>query len=494
MSIEDCSYSETRNNRMKKSIEKITYCFVIIAALFVSFVSFVEPLVMKDINITKVILVLLCYAAVFAGSLTLFRQLSERVLYYLIIAGIFAAVIVQIYIVFHMRLVPKVDLNHIYDYCVDMVETGKISFGESKYFAYNTNNIPLAIVIYYVFRMAAFTGMDYRIAAGLFNVLLILVMYVSAFLILKKVTTIRTTAVYMALLLTNPSFYAYASYYYTDTISAGLVMAAVCFIIYGCYKKKNHWKMIHFLAAGFLIGFATCIRVTSIFIVLAVGVWILLNKYWKKLLTLGIPLVCGLLIFQLAWGGVYRYHVDMDTYDSAITIEHFLMMGSHGNGTYSVKDMRFTRSFPTHEEKVENNKKVYLEHLRENGVLGNLKLAIKKEAIVWGIGTHGYTQYTKNVVEKTTCYDWLVGKKSGLFRTYMQAYNIVLYVLILSGVCCTFRKKKTDKYSWILAIYWCGALVFYIFWEAHPRQSVSILPLLTMLAVPWIERSCIVRD
>ena len=95
-------------------------------------------------------------------------------------------------------------------------------------------------------------------------------------------------------------------------------------------------------------------------------------------------------------------------------------------------------------------KKVYLEHLRENGVLGNLKLAIKKEAIVWGIGTHGYTQYTKNVVEKTTCYDWLVGKKSGLFRTYMQAYNIVLYVLILSGVCCTFRKKKTDKYSWIL--------------------------------------------
>ena len=78
---------------MKKSIEKITYCFVIIAALFVSFVSFVEPLVMKDINITKVILVLLCYAAVFAGSLTLFRRLSERTLYYLTIAGIFAAVI-----------------------------------------------------------------------------------------------------------------------------------------------------------------------------------------------------------------------------------------------------------------------------------------------------------------------------------------------------------------------------------------------------------------
>ena len=68
MSIEDCSYSETRNNRMKKSIEKITYCFVIIAALFVSFVSFVEPLVMKDINITKVILVLLCYCLLYTST------------------------------------------------------------------------------------------------------------------------------------------------------------------------------------------------------------------------------------------------------------------------------------------------------------------------------------------------------------------------------------------------------------------------------------------
>ncbi len=273
-------------------------------------------------------------------------------------------------------------------------------------------------------------------------------MYVAAFLILKKVTTIRTTVVYMALLLTNPAFYVYAPYYYTDTISAGLLMAGVCFFIYGCDKKKRHWKVIHFLIGGFLLGFATCIRVTSIFILLAAGVCVLLKRQWKQLFTLGIPLLCGFLIFQAAWSGVYHYHVDMDTYDSAITVEH----------------------------------------LRENGVLGNLKLMIKKEAIVWGFGTHGYTQYTENVVEKTACYEWLAGEKSSLFKAYMQAYNIILYILILAGVLCTLHKRETDKYSWILAIYWCGALVFYIFWEAHPRQSVSILPLLNMIAVPWIER------
>ena len=457
------------------------------AALFVILASLVEPVVVKDVNITKVLAGIVCYAAVLIGVLTLSRKLSESVLSRLIIAGIFLASIAQIYIVFHMQLVPKVDLIHIYDQCAEMVETGKTSFGGSEYFAYNTNNIPLAIVIYYVFRVAAFVGVDFRIAGGLFNVLFLFIMYVAAFLILKKVTTVRTSFVYMAVLLTNPAFYAYASYYYTDIISAGMVMGGVCFIIYGCNKEKTLWKIIHFLIAGVLIGFATCIRVTSIFILLAIIVWILLNKYWKKLLTLVIPVLCGLLIFQMAWSALYNYHVDMDTYDSAITVEHFLMMGSHDEGTYDAADVKFTHSFPTHEEKVANNKKAYFEHLRENGVLGNLKLVIKKEAILWGIGAHGYSQYTENVVKKTACYDWIVGKKSALFRTYMQAYNIILYVLILMGVFCALHKKKSDKYSWILAIYWCGALVFYIFWEAHPRHSVSMLPLLTMLAVPWIE-------
>lgn len=472
---------------MKKTIEKITYCFVIIAALFVILASLVEPIVVKDVNIIKVLLVLICYIALFVGILELSRKLSESVLSHLIIAGIILASIVQIYIVFHMQLVPKVDLIHIYDQCVDMVESGKTSFAGSEYFAYNTNNIPLAIVIYYVFRVAAFVGVDFRIAGGLFNVLFILIMYVAAFFILKKVTTVRTSFVYMAVLLTNPAFYAYASYYYTDIISAGMVMAGVCFIIYGCNKGENLRKIIHFLIAGFLIGFATCIRVTSIFILLAIIVWVLLNKYWKMLLTLVIPVLCGLLIFQMAWGVLYHYHMDMDTYDSAITVEHFLMMGSHDDGTYDAADVKFTHSFPTHEEKVTNDKKAWFEHLRENGLAGNLKLVIKKEAIVWGIGAHGYSQYTKNVVKKTGCYEWLVGKKSTLFRTYMQAYNVVLYVLVFAGALCVLRKKKSDKYLWILAIYWCGALVFYIFWEAHPRHSVSMLPLLTMLAIPWIE-------
>ena len=74
--------------------------------------------------------------------------------------------------------------------------------------------------------------------------------------------------------------------------------------------------------------------------------------------------------------------------------------------------MRFTRSFPTHEEKVENNKKVYLEHLRENGVLGNLKLADKERSNCIGESVHmEYTQIHKKCSGKNNLLmTWLVGK------------------------------------------------------------------------------------
>ena len=37
------------------------------------------------------------------------------------------------------------------------------------------------------------------------------------------------------------------------------------------------------------------------------------------------------------------------------------------------------------------------------------------------------------------------------------------------------------------AIDWLGAVMFYVLWEAHPRQSVSYLFLMTMLLIPLFE-------
>lgn len=470
--------------------ERCIYCVLILVSAFLFLTSVAEPWLYHDNNGLLTVFFAILFALSFICIIFGIWKLPDTVICSGIWIGIFFVFFIQLYIVFHMQLVPKVDLSHIYDQCVEMLETGNAQITDIHYFGLNTNNIPVTIVIYWVFRFFHAMGLEnYRIAGGIFNVFLLLMVYIFSFLILKRLTTMRVTAAVMLLLLVNPAFYAYASYYYTDTVSMAFTMAGAYVILCG-FSENIKWKRaFFFFLAGFLIGFAFRIRVTSVFLIVAVAAGLFLRKQWRKLLQYAILLICGILLFLLLWGRVYTYHVNFDTEESAITAEHFLMMGSTGRGTYNADDVKFTRSFDTHEEKVENNLRVYRQRIRENGFLGNLRLIVVKQAIVWGIGARGYSQYTEYVTEETTCYNWITGKNSACFRSYMQSYNIVLFFMIMLGLLAA-RKKNFDSMSMtVLAVYWAEGLMFYIFWEAHARHSLSFLPFLTMLTMAWFKYS-----
>lgn len=469
--------------------EQSIYGILICVSVFLIAVSVLEPWVYHDTNGYLTVFLAAVFAVAFGCMLCGIRKLPDSVLCRSIWVGIVVSLLIQLYIVFHMQLIPKVDLSHIYKQCVKMLETGSAQITNTKYFGFNTNNIPITILLYWVFRFSDSLGFsNYRLAGGIFNVLLLFVSYVLIFLMLKKNTSMRAAAAVMLLVLANPAFYAYAPYYYTDTVSLAFTISCTYLILCGMGQEVKWKKIVAFVLAGFLMGIAVKIRVTSIFIVIAVVVCLCFRRQWRKLLQCAVPFLCGIVLFLMLWNKIYAYHVNFDTSESSITVEHFLMMGSTGRGTYSADDVKFTKSFDTHEEKAENNRRVYKQRICENGFFGNLRLAVIKQAIVWGIGAHGYSQYTENVKEKTACYDWITGEKSACFRAYMQSFNIVLYIVIMLGL---FKARKRDSICMlVLAVYWGGALIFYIFWEAHARHSLSFLPFLTMLSVPLFEDIC----
>ncbi len=468
--------------------EQCVYSVLILSAVFLILASAVEPWMYHDVP-GGLTIFLAVFLAFFLFYVTPYIwKLPETCIRFGIWAGILSAFLLQLYIVFHMQLVPRVDLSHIYDQCVEMLETGNTQLTDVKYFSFNTNNIPIAIVLYWVFRFFRGLGLEnYRLAGGIFHVVLLFFIYVAAYLILKRIADIQTVAAVMFILLLNPAFYAYASYYYTDTVSLFFTITGACLMLYvlELHPERQLISFILSILSGFLIGLAVQIRVTSIFLVIASAICAMVKGYWRKLAAHGAPFLGGFLLFMMLWSRLYAYHVDFDTSDSGITVEHFLMMGSRGRGTYSAEDVKFTRSFRTHEERAANNWRVYKQRICRNGFLGNLRLAFTKEAIVWGIGSRGYSQYTRYVVDKNACYHWITGEKSACFRAYMQAYNIILFFVILRGLLITRKKSRMDML--ILSVYWGGALVFYLFWEAHARHSVSFLPFLTMLAVPGIK-------
>lgn len=474
-----------------KVFEQSIYVVLTAVAAFFMIVSIAEPWIYHDVNGFLTIILAAVFCIVFYYGLSCIWKLPVWAINAFIWIGICIAFCIQMYIVFHMQLMPKVDLSHIYNQCLTMLEKGTPQITDHEYFGFNTNNIPVTIVLYHVFRFSRAVGLtNYRLAGGIFNVLLLLIVYSLLFQILKKITTLQITAAVMLLLLTNPAFYAYASYYYTDTISLAFTVASAYFMVCGVFAYQRK-KFLFFPLAGFFMGLAYQVRVTSVFLIIAVALCLLVKKYWKPFMQYGSLFAIGFLAFTLLWQPLYGYHVNFDTTDSSTTVEHFLMMGSTKKGTYNKADVKFTKSFDTHEEKVKNNLKVYKQRIKENGIWGNLRLAVIKESIVWGIGSRGYQQYTEHVAEKTPCYDYISGEKSAGFKAWMQAYNIVLFLMILLGV--LNAKKENGMNMFILSVYWGGALLFYLFWEAHPRHALSFLPFLTMLTIPGIHNSKLFR-
>ena len=250
-------------------------------------------------------------------------------------------------------------------------------------------------------------------------------------------------------------------------------------------RKKMLIHILLYSCAGLFIALAAKIRVTSLFLFLALLIFLAWQRRGRALLTVFFSTLFGMLLFLSAWRGIVSFHVPYDTTDSSITVTHFLMMGESDDGTYNSKDVKYTQGFPTHEEKAANTLHTYLKRLKKNGIFGNLKLMLTKEAIVWGVGTKGHYSYTKYVVDETLCYRLITGDLSDFFRGCMQACNLILFFFIGLGLFC---QKEQDGYMWLLSIYLSGCIVFYLFWEANIRHTISFLIFLTFLSIPFVEK------
>ena len=81
-------------------------------------------------------------------------------------------------------------------------------------------------------------------------------------------TTKRVTFLVMTLICFNPVYYAYVSYYYTDTVSLGVMMTAIAIALKG-EEQTGKKRILLYVLSGLFLGAAIKIRVTCIFVVLA---------------------------------------------------------------------------------------------------------------------------------------------------------------------------------------------------------------------------------
>ena len=105
-------------------------------------------------------------------------------------------------------------------------------------------------------------------------------------ILIDKVThSYKTAFFYKMLMVFNPVFFVYASYYYTDTIAIPVSIAAVLCVV-TAFQSEKLKKYIFLFFSGILFAAAAKIRVVTLIIVIAIVVYLIYEGLWKSLFRL----------------------------------------------------------------------------------------------------------------------------------------------------------------------------------------------------------------
>lgn len=466
-----------------------------VALAYLAYRQFIMPIVWhEDYSESMMLGMAAAYVILLAIAVVVIRHLPERALAVAAVLMLAGFAIVQVYLVHEMQLRPADDISFIMDQAIDMVESGEHFFTDRSHFRTYTNNIPIAMIVYWVYRAAhALGSTSYEWAGGLFNAIMNTLTYVCAYRIARRYCSRRTAVLFLFLLVSNPTLYAYAGYYYTDTVSMSLTLIAVDLYTAGAARERARWQRYVLMAlGGYVLLFANKVRVTSLFILIAAVVLEVLRGRWRDLARKAVPVAAGILVGMLCYGALSAYHIDFDTRTYALPVQHYLVYGANmeSGGRYTGEDEAAALSQGDHDAIAAYATEKWIARVRENGVLGNLSLILGKEANTWSYGCRQYFQYVNLVKEKNPVYEWIIGEHQEYFRHYMNAQNLVLLLLMLVSTAWSFVRGRRSERQNVLLIYWLGALLFYVFWEVLPRQSVSYTTMMTMMIIPLCARVC----
>lgn len=395
----------------------------------------------------------------------------------------FAALLVYSH---YVTVNPTYDLSHI-KRTIYASLTGNKELRNSYYYKRYPNNLALLMVVKVVMKIASLFGMENVSKVG--NLLGSLSLTVTAFLCFLTAKKLRgnNMALLVAIIFaTNPLFYLYSSYCYTDVLSMPFSMAAVYLFV--CFVKSEQCKKdyLKLAGAGIAIGVGYKIRATVIILFAAMLVWTFTREKVKTTIKVVVILAIGMAPAFLGFKAMYAANIVSSDKNVQFPITHWLMMGlnEESYGKYNGKDFQRTSSYKTYEEKVAFNKEEIIRRIKSKGVSGLYAHSKEKLAIVWSDG-YGIPSTFRNVESYNAVYDYSIGTKSIFLRYYAQICRCALFFLMLIHFVNLLRKKEAVVS--VLEIALLGAFVFYLLWEANERYSVSFLPWILLLMIEGVR-------
>ena len=403
------------------------------------------------------------------------------------------AAILQCINIESLRYTPLYDLGAVFEGAKELVETGDFATYH-WYFGYYFNNYGALRVLYHVFRIGhIFTG-DYFLIAAVFNEITILLTFLFASLITKKLFGARFGILTLLFFVSMPPFIFMTDVFYTDSLSM-LYPLIMIYIALMNRDRSKVWQWILcvlFALAAFIGG---TIKANVYIVPVAVCIVELVYKNFKKFFQY---LICLLVICiglnTLSTVNLYRNYIPKEDLARTKTPAiHWVMMGLEGNGRFRSEDEEFTRSFDDPEERNREIMQKRGERIRKKGFFGMIALLTDKSYIDYGDGTLGLSDFLDDVpVNESPLHTYILYEGDHYGRYYKFCCMIFYAILLLGGVCVCSEftgvikkqdeSKKQDVKVFVPALAVFGDYAFLMMWEATNRYCSNFVPLIIILA------------
>ncbi len=268
-------------------------------------------------------------------------------------------IVLQIAYVFVLQNNVRYDAFWILDQAAEMLETRQISPTlANNYFSQVPNNYGLTILTYWFLNLLKVLGVPsgwFMRAVQLFNIAFIDLSLLFIYLFVGKIRGKASALFFLLFCTLSPYPYVWAPYYYTSTTSMMFACGALWIWLCICHAAPLKKKVLLAALLGFVCILGFQVRATSFIAFIAIALYWSLRREHSSLKIHLAPIAAFLLTALLtlaAWKGVTRHYVPFDTRDTALPVTHFMMMGTHGDGSFYMDDLRYTTSLPTAEEKL----------------------------------------------------------------------------------------------------------------------------------------------
>ena len=500
---------------MKKKINVIINLKILIILFLVLISTILFPSRVMNYDLSKIVILIwsLFIASIWLLSYSLLKKIniekitkSEKIIltvYFIVIIGI------QIFFLSSVSVKPNWDFKAVYETANYHLGIGNVRIEDyAGYFTIYPNNIGLLLIIFNTIKFGLLANISPLVSCWILNILFINFAFVLLYIYIRKKYDVIHGLFSLNISLFFLPIFLYISIFYTDTLSLFIPIAFLLLYEYiNTYiekKKLNKKEKITFyslwILMGILMTFGASIKVTVLFVVIAILVKIILSKfnflYFKGIFIMIISFICGMSIFN-SIVNVYdnKYSIYDDKY-VAIPYTHWVMMGIEDKditdrreilGFHNINDFNLTTSYKTKEEMMDFNQDIIKSRINKMGTTGYLTYLMKKSSCTWGDGYYHSDMLMKAspLNKKSWLYQSITKDNKYFFDYFVNGVQLlILFIFVLSSI-IDIRKNKINFDIKKLSIVYL--VIFLLFWENSSRYIFNYVFIFIIIAIEFLH-------